>query len=97
VLNSGLLARPRPAADARYDYLAAPDHVLAEARRLADVCAAHGVDLPTAALQFPLRNDAVRAVVLGAGTAGQVRENLARLDAAVPEALWDAVRRTVPA
>ena len=97
VLNSGLLARPRPAADARYDYGAAPDDVLAEARRLADVCAAHGVDLPTAALRFPLRHDAVRSVVLGAATAAQVRENLARLRAPVPEALWDAVRRTVPA
>jgi D-threo-aldose 1-dehydrogenase len=95
VLNSGLLALPRPVGDARYDYGPPPDHVLAAARRLADVCAAHGVDLPTAALQFPLRHDAVRSVVLGAATAGQVRENLARLRAPVPDALWDAVRDRV--
>jgi D-threo-aldose 1-dehydrogenase len=97
VLNSGLLALPRPAADARYDYVPAPDDILARARRLADLCAEHGVDLPTAALQFPLRDATVRAVVLGAATAGQVRENLARLRTPVPDALWDAVRGTVPA
>jgi D-threo-aldose 1-dehydrogenase len=97
VLNSGLLALPRPAADARYDYVAAPADVLARARRLADLCAEHGVELPTAALQFPLRDDTVRSVVLGAATADQVRENLARLRVPVPDALWDAVRGAVRA
>jgi D-threo-aldose 1-dehydrogenase len=97
VLNSGLLALPRPAPGARYDYLPAPEEVLARARRLADVCARFGVDLPTAALQFPLRNDRVRSVVLGATTAGQVRENLSRLRAPVPEELWKAVQGTVNA
>ncbi len=97
VLNSGLLALPRPPAGARYDYVAAPDDVLARARRLADVCAEHGVDLPTAALQFPLRDDVVRTVVLGAATAAQVRENLARLGTPVPDGLWArlAAERTV--
>jgi D-threo-aldose 1-dehydrogenase len=89
VLNTGLLALPRPAAGARYDYAPAPDDVLARARRLADVCAEYGVDLPTAALQFPRRSEAVRSVVLGAATADQVRENLARLRVPVPDALWE--------
>jgi D-threo-aldose 1-dehydrogenase len=89
VLNSGLLALPRPPAGARYDYVEAPDDVLARARRLADVCAEYGVDLPTAALQFPRRSEAVRSVVLGAATADQVRENLARLRVPVPDALWE--------
>jgi D-threo-aldose 1-dehydrogenase len=97
VLNSGLLALPRPAADARYDYVTAPADVLARARRLADLCAEHDVELPAAALQFPLRDDTVRSVVLGAATAGQVRENLARLRVPVPDALWDAVRGAVRA
>jgi D-threo-aldose 1-dehydrogenase len=91
VLNSGLLATPRPAADARYDYAAVPPDVLARAQRLADVCDGYGVELPTAALQFPLREEVVRAVVLGAGSADQLRENVRRLRTPVPDELWHAL------
>ncbi|HZG91464.1 MAG TPA: aldo/keto reductase [Pseudonocardia sp.] len=87
VLNSGLLAGPRPGAS--YEYATVPEDVLARARRLAETCAASGVELPTAALQFPLREPAVRAVVLGAGSAEQLRENLRRLREPVPDALWE--------
>ena len=58
--------------------------------RIADVCERHGVTLPEAALQFPLREPAVRCVVVGGSTAAsrsaRTRE---RMRAEVPEALWD--------
>ena len=44
--------------------------------------------LPEAALQFPLREPAVRCVVVGGATPAHVRENAQRMDAEVPEALW---------
>jgi len=91
VLNSGLLASPRPGADARYEYLQAPPEVLARARRLADVCDGYGVELPTAALRFPRREPAVRSVVLGAGSAAELRETVDRAHAPVPDALWAAL------
>ena len=89
VFNSGLLASPDPAAVARYEYADAPAEVLDRARRLAAVCAEHGVDLPTAALQYPLRAAPVRAVVVGAATPEQVRQNVARVRADVPPQLWE--------
>ena len=88
VYNSGLLAAPRPPADATYDYQPAPAELLARANRLADACERHGVTLPVAALAFPLRHPAVVAVALGMRNATQVRQNVERFWAEVPEALW---------
>jgi len=96
VLNSGLLADPG-AADAHYDYALAPADVVARARRLQDACAAYDLELRAAALQFPLRHPAVRAVVLGAGTAAAVRDSMAQLAAEVPDALWDELESIVSA
>jgi D-threo-aldose 1-dehydrogenase len=87
VFNSGLLAKPRPGG--RYEYGDVPPEVLDRARQLAAVCERHRVTLPEAALQFPLREPVVRSVVVGAATAGQVRENARRMEAEIPEALWD--------
>jgi D-threo-aldose 1-dehydrogenase len=93
VFNSGLLARPRPTAAATYDYAAAPQHLIARARRLADVCERHGATQPQAALQFPLGHDAVHAVVVGARSPEEVEEDVALATAPVPAALWaDLVR-----
>ena len=87
VFNSGLLSKPRPGG--RYEYGAVPSELLERAQRIADVCARHGVELPAAALQFPLREPVVRAVVVGAATPEHVRQNAERMRAAIPEALWD--------
>jgi D-threo-aldose 1-dehydrogenase len=86
VFNSGVLATPEPGS--RYEYGAVPAELLDRARRIAEVCGRHGVTLPEAALQFPLRERAVRSVVVGGATPDHVRENAQRLDADIPEALW---------
>ena len=88
VWNSGLLAVPRPARDATYNYAPAPPELIDQAHRLADVCEAHGVTLPEAAVAFPLRHPAVTAVVLGAATAAQVEQNLSRYRTEIPDGLW---------
>lgn len=93
VYNSGLLSSPRPAPGATYDYAAAPPHLVERANAVADLCERHGVTLPEAALAFPRRAAAVRAIALGAQSASQVRQNAERASAAVPEALWDDLRR----
>jgi D-threo-aldose 1-dehydrogenase len=89
VFNSGLLSTPRPQPGSRYEYGVVPAELLERARRIEDVCARHGVALPEAALQFPLREPAVRCVVVGGASPAHVRENAQRLRAEVPEALWD--------
>jgi D-threo-aldose 1-dehydrogenase len=86
--NSGLLARPRPRADAMYDYQAAPPELLTKVHHLADVCERWGVTLPDAAVQFPLRHPAVVSVVAGLRDTGQVAQLVARRTAAVPDGAW---------
>ncbi len=88
VYNSGALAEDVPRPDLPYEYGPMPVDVLARLTRLAEVCRAHGVSLPSAALQFPLRHPAVAGVVVGAGSAEQIRQNAARMADPVPEAFW---------
>ena len=90
--NSGILARPVPAeGDARFDYHPASEDVLARARALQALCDRHGVSLPAAALQFPLRHPAVASVIPGMARAGEVADAFARIAAPIGAAFWDAV------
>ena len=99
VFNSGLLATSTPSSDANYNYGAVPDDVLQRAQALAATCAEFGVELPAAALQFPLRNPLVATVVVGTSRPDAVRENVANMSAAIPEELWRALeeRGLIPA
>jgi len=91
VFNSGLLARPQPRPDARFDYDIVPGELLERTTRLARVCEEFGVDLPTAALAFAGRHPAVTSVVVGLETPDQVRELVARWGRSVPDGLWSAL------
>ena len=92
VYNSGLLSTPAPSADAHYNYAQAPSRLVQRARDLAEVCARHGVQLPDAAVAFPLRHPAVVSVVLGSRNAAQATGNAERYAADIPDALWDELR-----
>jgi D-threo-aldose 1-dehydrogenase len=99
VFNSGLLATADPGADAHYDYGAVPAETLAHARRLAECCREFGVELPAAALQYPLRHPLVATVVVGTSRPEAVRENALRMAADIPEGLWTELeaRGLIPA
>ena len=86
--NSGLLARAWPQDGAFFDYEPASPELLTRARALAKVCERHGVSLPDAAIQFPLRHPAVVSVVSGMRTGEQVASTLARFVTAVPHEAW---------
>ena len=88
VFNSGLLGRDRPASDATFDYGPAPVELVERAHRIADVCEANGVTLPTVAIAYVLRHPAVVSVVLGARGRSQVQQNLDRYQTPVPDAVW---------
>jgi D-threo-aldose 1-dehydrogenase len=92
VFNSGLLARSRPAPDATFDYAPAPPELLRRTHRIADVCEAHGVTLPQAALAFPLAHPVVAGIVVGMRSADEVRHNLESYAASVPATLWTDLR-----
>jgi D-threo-aldose 1-dehydrogenase len=89
VFNSGLLAAP--AAGATYDYRAAPDRLIAEARELAAVCDRFGVPLRAAAARFPLRHPAVASVLIGARSAAEITDAIRLRGTDIPAALWTAL------
>jgi D-threo-aldose 1-dehydrogenase len=91
VFNSGLLATADPGRNARYDYAVAPASLIARAHALADVCQGFGVDLPTAALHFPLRHPVVDAVVAGSADARAIAQNVTHMSSTVPDELWSAL------
>jgi D-threo-aldose 1-dehydrogenase len=91
VFGTGLLASPRPQPGATLEYQAADTDALARASAIADICEAHGVDLPTAALAYPLLHPAVTAVALGMRSPEEVEQNVARASTPVPPALWTAL------
>jgi D-threo-aldose 1-dehydrogenase len=88
VYNSGLLSRAEVPDDAHYEYQPAPAALVARAREIAEICRRHGVTLPEAAVQFPLRHPAVVSVVVGARDATQAAGGVARYQAEIPDALW---------
>ncbi len=88
VYNSGILSRPRPADDALYQYAPADAELRARAVRIAEVCEAHGVTLPCAAVQFPLRHPAVESVVVGLRSSEHVESAATRMSTAIPPSLW---------
>ena len=97
VMNSGVLADPRPGS--RFDYAPASDEILERARRLGEVCARHDVPLRAAAMQFPLAHPAVVSLVAGVRTPSHLDDYPAMLARAIPVALWDELRaeRLIPA
>jgi D-threo-aldose 1-dehydrogenase len=88
VFNTGLLATDDPGGDARYEYGGVPGELLEHVRAIAAVCHELGVELPAAALQYPLLDPVVVSVVVGGSSAGQLRQNAGRSAVPIPDELW---------
>ncbi len=88
VFNSGLLASDDPAEGGRFNYRAAPPEVLERARRIAAVCASHGISLPQAALAFPFGHPAVGALLVGMRSVVEVVKDVQLANRPVPPDLW---------
>ena len=89
VFNSGLLAKDEPSRDDRYEYGRMPEPLWAHLQRIVAVCRAHDVPLPAAAVQFALRDPAVRSVVVGGSRPEQLRRNAELMEVDIPGGLWD--------
>jgi len=94
VFNSGILATDRPSPDANYNYAPAERSLIDRATRIAEICERHGVSLPQAAAQFPLRHPAVATVCLGTRTAAQAGRNAELFGRPVPGDLWQELAST---
>lgn len=85
--NSGILASGAKTG-AMYNYSPAPRSVLDRVRRIEEVCKAHKIKLPQAALRFPLMHRSVVSVIPGAVSPKEVALNLKTMAATIPKALW---------
>jgi D-threo-aldose 1-dehydrogenase len=90
VMNSGVLADPRPGS--RFDYRPATDDVVERARRLGEVCARHDVPLRAAAIQFPLAHPAVRSLIAGVRRIDHLDEYPELMRRPIPADLWAELR-----
>src|SRR3954462_8519488 len=90
IYNSGILANPR--AGAKFNYQDADAALITRALELEALCRKHDTDLKTAALQFCMTHPAVTVAVLGARNAGEVADNIAMSEVAVPRAFWQELR-----
>jgi D-threo-aldose 1-dehydrogenase len=78
---------------ATHDYVAAPAALVDKAQKIEAVCARHGVALGAAALQFALFHPAFCAVIPGALSAAEVRQNVAHMGTKIPVELWSELKR----
>ena len=76
---------------AYFEYAPATDEVLAKVRRIEGVCAAFGISLRAAALQFPLAHPAVASVIPGSRSAEELNQNLVALKEHLPASFWEAL------
>lgn len=89
VYNSGILANP--VAGAMYDYAPASPAIIERAQKIAAILQEQGVSLSRAALQYPLRHKAVKALLVGCRSAQEVQANFTALDDVVPSSAWAAL------
>jgi D-threo-aldose 1-dehydrogenase len=90
--NSGILTGG-VTNSATHDYVQAPTPLIDKARKIEAVCKRHGVELGAAAMQFPLFHPALCAVIPGALSATEVKQNAGRLSAKIPTELWSELKR----
>ncbi|MBX3584676.1 MAG: aldo/keto reductase [Rhizobiaceae bacterium] len=79
-------------AGAKYAYGAASPEVQARVQGIEEVCKAHDVSLPVAALQFVLAHPAVVSVIPGAARPSEVEANVAALSVTIPPAFWSDLK-----
>jgi len=90
VMNSGILADPRPGA--RFDYRPAPPAMVERARRIVAVCERHDVPVRAAAIQFPLAHPAVASLIAGVRRISHLEEYPALMRLPIPGGLWAELR-----
>jgi D-threo-aldose 1-dehydrogenase len=92
VMNSGILANPRPGA--HYDYEPAKKELVDRAIKIKEKLNEFGVPLTAAALQFPLRHKAVTTVLVGAANSNEMRINIEGFDLDIPNEAWESLEKS---
>jgi D-threo-aldose 1-dehydrogenase len=87
VFNSGILV-----GNGKFNYADAPPDMIARVEALAAACRDFNVELPAAALQFPLAHPAVASCVTGARTRAQLETNINWFRSPIPADFWQALK-----
>ncbi len=90
--NSGILTG-NVKAGAKHDYVDAAPELIAKAQKIEAVCKRHGVALGAAAMQFPLFHPALCAVIPGALSTAEVKQNVGHMSVKIPVELWAELKR----
>ncbi len=85
--GGGMLAKG-PDVQPKYAYRPAGEAVQGAVRAMQRACAAHGVSLAAAALQFSLRDPRVTATVVGVSEPARIEEITALMSEQIPAGLW---------
>lgn len=85
--NSGVLANGQ-----NYNYEAADHKTILRVNAIQKICDAYQIDLPHAALQFPLKHSQVVSVVAGARTEEQVALSVNYIQQQIPARLWQSLK-----
>lgn len=89
--NSGILATGA-VRGAKYNYGPAPADVMEKVARMETICAAHGVPLPAAALQFVTAHPVVSSFITGTRTVAQLQQNLDWFSLPIPATFWSELK-----
>ncbi len=90
--NSGILVA-HLGGHRKFNYGDAPKDVVERVERLRRVCDTFDVEIPAAALQFPLAHPAVVSVVVGSRSAAEIERAVRWLEQPLAEGLWDELKR----
>ncbi len=81
--NSGVLVGGKT-----FDYAAVPEAIAKRVGAISDVCDAHGVELPAAALRFCVAHPVVKSVIPGPRSPAELAQILNWWNAEIPPGLW---------
>jgi D-threo-aldose 1-dehydrogenase len=96
VYGGGILANPA-GASAQYGYRPASSATLEAIARMSELCSRWGTDLPTAALQFSLRDSRVGFTVIGISKKSRLDGLLEAARDEIAQEFWDELENLVPA
>jgi len=95
VYGGGMLAAPG-SKPSTYGYRPAPPEILDAVAAMQAVCAEHGTDLRTAALQFSLRDPRFGSTIVGMSKPERIQATLDAASAQLPDAIWDELEALLP-
>lgn len=84
---SGVLVSDEPQAST-YHNDSAPPQIVEQVQRIRSLCADHGIPVPAAALQYPLRQIGAVAVATGFRDAAEIEQAKRWVDQPIPDEVW---------